>query len=418
MKKNRSSLLSILFLLLGGAISLMAQTTVTDSISRQPISFGHYLNQVGQKNLSLLVEKHNVKIADAEVIAAKVMPDPELSFSGSEENYSLELGYTLELGNKRGSRVKLAKSEAELSKLALEHFFQELRAEAAEVFLDAIHQGELLKVKQSSLDYMIQLSYSDSYRYRMGEITENDARQSKLEVSILLNEVYEQEAAYKSALAVLNQYMGQTIDTLNIPAGKWNHLNREFMLPELIATAHENRIDLMSSHKNNEVAMNQLRVARSERWFDLGLTAGYERNWQGFFPSRDMMKVGVSIPLKFSNMNKGRMKAANYAVEQSRYEMENMHLQIQTEVSQAFFQYEAVSQQVNQYKSGLLEESRKILEGTAYTYKRGETGILEVLIAQRSYNEVQEQYLDTMKNYASSLVKLEKTCGIWDIDFE
>lgn len=52
-----------------------------------------------------------------------------------------------------------------------------------------------------------------------------------------------------------------------------------------------------------------------------------------------------------------------------------------------------------------------------YKYKRGETNITEVLIAQRTYNEVQEQYLGAMKGYASALVNLQKTCGIWDIEF-
>lgn len=80
---------------------------------------------------------------------------------------------------------------------------------------------------------MRQLSRSDSLRFISGEITENDVRQSKLEASSLLNEVYEQEAAYKSALAVLNQYMGITTDTLTMPAESWDMLDREFPL-----TAH------------------------------------------------------------------------------------------------------------------------------------------------------------------------------------
>ena len=50
-------------------------------------------------------------------------------------------------------------------------------------------------------------------------------------------------------------------------------------------------------------------------------------------------------------------------------------------------------------------------------YKRGETSILDVLVAQRTYNEVQQEYLETMKGYAASLVALERACGIWDICF-
>ena len=47
----------------------------------------------------------------------------------------------------------------------------------------------------------------------------------------------------------------------------------------------------------------------------------------------------------------------------------------------------------------------------------GENNILDVLVAQRNYHEVQQEYLETMKGYAVSLVELEKACGIWDIRF-
>ena len=94
-----------------------------------------------------------------------------------------------------------------------------------------------------------------------------------------------------------------------------------------------------------------------------------------------------------------------------------MELQIQAEITQAWFGYEAEKKKVAQFKSGMLEDSQKVLDGMVYKYKRGETNILDVLVAQRTYNEVQQEYLETMKGYVTSLVELEKACGIWDIHF-
>ena len=94
-----------------------------------------------------------------------------------------------------------------------------------------------------------------------------------------------------------------------------------------------------------------------------------------------------------------------------------MELQIHTESTQAWFCHEAEKKKVAQLKAGILEDSQKVLEGMVYKYKRGEINILDVLVAQRTYNEVQQEYLETMKGYVASLVELEKTCGIWDIRF-
>lgn len=381
------------------------------------LSLEDYLNRVGKSNLTYLSEQLNVKMADAEIIAQKVLPDPELNFEALNENFVVELGYTVELGNKRGARVRLARSEAELARLNLTWFFEELRAEATDAFLEAIFQRERLNMKKSSYEYMLQLSRSDSIRFRSGEITENDARQSRLEAATLLNEVYQQEAEYKAALVTLNQYMGHSTDTLSMPVGSWDSLGREYILSDLIASGLTRRLDLVAASKEMEVANNQVRLARAERKMDVDLMVGYERDWKGAFPARENLKAGLTIPLKFSNINKGSLKVARFQADQKQYNYRNTQLEVETSICQAFYYFEAAKKQVAHYRSGLLDESKKVLEGMVYTYRRGESGILDVLIAQRTYNEVQEQYLEVMKGYVSSLVNLQKTCGMWDIRF-
>lgn len=406
----------LLVLLMAGAVCIPSLAQVR-KYPQQDISFTEYLNRVGKSNLGYLAERLNVSIADAETVAQKVLPDPELEFEAGSDNFSLSLSYSLELGNKRGSRIRLARSRAELEKLLLEQGFQDLRADAANLFFEAILQRELLGVQNRSYQYMLQLSQSDSLRYTAGEITENDARQSKLEAMTLLNTVYTQEAAYQSALVMLNRYMGATADTLNIPLGDWEELSRDFALAELISAGLDNRIDLLAAQKSTEVSTREYKLTRAERRPDIGLSASYERDWHGFLPPARSAIGGVSVPLKFSNTNKGAIKAAKLRITQSEVRERDMELQIQAEIHQAWYNYEAEKKKVFQYKAGVLEDSRKVLDGMVYKYKRGETNILDVLVAQRTYNEVQQGYLETMKGYVASLVELERACGIWDICF-
>jgi cobalt-zinc-cadmium efflux system outer membrane protein len=51
-----------------------------------------------------------------------------------------------------------------------------------------------------------------------------------------------------------------------------------------------------------------------------------------------------------------------------------------------------------------------------YSYKRGQSSLLEVLNAQRTYNDVQHDYYGTLHDYAVALVELERAAGIWDIN--
>lgn len=85
---------------------------------------------------------------------------------------------------------------------------------------------------------------------------------------------------------------------------------------------------------------------------------------------------------------------------------------------QAYWSYELCSKQVEQYDNGLLRQAAEVMEGKNYSYQRGEVSLLEVLDAQRTYDEVQAQYIETLFNYSVALVELERAVGLWDITFE
>ena len=385
-------------------------------VQDREISFDAYLNCVGRQNLEFLANKLNVSIADAELAAAKVMPDPSLDFEGSKESFSLGLSYTLELG-KRRFRTGLARSQKEYEQLALEQNFQDLRAQAAELYADAMLQKELLNVKKSSYQYMLELSRSDSLRYVAGEVNENDARQSKLEAVTLLNDVFDQESACYSALEELNRFMGVQSDTLRLPSGTWQKLECKYTLPELLEIGSKGRADLLAAVKNVEVSRRAYKLASAERRPDIDLSVSYERDWHHFWPQARYLTFGVSIPLTISAGNKGERRAAKYGINQAELMQRDMELQVQSEIKQAWYAFEAEKKKIDQYLQGVLGDSEKVLDGTVYQYRRGEASILDVLMAQRTYNEVQQDYLETMKGYVTALVGLEKSCGIWDIHF-
>ena len=401
----------------------------------EPIGFIQYLNLVGQNNLGYIAEKFNVKIADANVISQKVFPDPELTVSAYDnQERSLQLGrgfgfdldYNLELGGKRSSRIRLAKSEAEMAEILLEGSFRELRADAAISFLESLKQKGLLEVKRESYNAMKQLYEYDSLRFKAGEINETDMRQTKLEAAALLNEVYSQEADYKSSMAELCELAGRAPNILLMPHDiETLHamsLQQTVSLPELYAAAIDNRTDLTAAMKQKEISTNQLKLTKAERAIDLGLNAGYDinaevRNEIAPVPPFRGVRAGVTVPLRFSNINRGTVKASQYTVEQSEIEYAAIELQIQKEVSQAFFNYESMQKQLSQYSLTILDDAKKVYDGILFKYRSGETNLLDVMVAQRTYNDIREKYVETLFDYASSIVELNRKCGTWKVEF-
>lgn len=413
-------------------ISLIGLCSVLAVSAQQviPLSYRHYMEKVAEGNLEYAAERLNVNVSEAEVSAAKVFNDPNLSVSYfNNENNSLEMGEGVEVElsktftfGKRSAGIALARSESELTKALLADYFRNLRADATVSYLEALKQHELYKVKENAYETIRRLAESDSVRYTLGKIMEIDATQSRLEAGILHNELLQAGADLQNAFANLNLLTGTLAhDTLFQPEADLHLPPRDFAMADLLATAVENRADLVAALKNKEVAARALKVARRERNTDVDLSIAVSRNArvhneEAPAPPFTGVTAGIAIPLKFSNFNKGTVRAARYREQQAETQYQQALLQVQTEVMQAYRSYQSFTQQVGHYENGMLSQAREVINGKIYSYNRGEVSLLEVLDAQRTYDEVQAQYIETLFNYGTALVELEKSAGIWDVE--
>lgn len=414
-------LYSILLLLISSLVA-EAQTLV-------PISYRQYIERVTEGNLEYAAERLNVNISNAEVAASKVFNDPNLSVSYSNnENKSLQMGESVEVElsktftfGKRGAGIALARSESELTKALLADYFRNLRAEATISYLEALKQHELYKVKENAYKAIRQLAESDSIRFSLGKIMEIDATQSGLEAGILHNELVQAGAELNNAFSNLNFLTGvASHDTLFQPEASLHIAPRDFIMADLLFAATDSRADLVAALKNKEVASCALKVARRERSTDVDLSVAVSRNGRVYneeapAPPFTGVTAGIAIPLKFSNFNKGTVHAARFREQQAEAQYQQALLQVQTEVMQAYRSYQAFIRQVQRYEDGMLRQAREVIDGKIYSYNRGEVSLLEVLDAQRTFDDVQIQYIETLFNHSTALVELERSAGIWDV---
>jgi cobalt-zinc-cadmium efflux system outer membrane protein len=397
------------------------------------LTLGEFLKNVGRANIAYAAERYNVEIAEANLSAAGVFPDPELSVSyANHQDWALrmgygveaELSYTLELGGKRKARMRLAQKQKGLTMALLDDYFRKLRADAALVFFRALRQRRLCEILSASHAQMLALAQADSLRLRLGVVTEVDARQSRLEAAAMLNEVYAAEGDLHVVWLELAWLQGDRLmGGLDSLAGTLDAFGREFDLPSLVVTAQNNRADLQAALWAKDVSQQSLRLAEANRVIDLGVSlgGGYSSEVLNVIapaPAFVGVTAGVSIPLRLSNANRGGVRAARLVAMQSDRLYEGVELQICSDVLRANSAYATACRRVEQFGAGLLADAQMILQSKVYSYGRGETGLLEVLNAQRTYNDVQRSYNETLYERAVALVELERACGIWDIGVE
>lgn len=403
--------------------------SVGTAAAAQPLSYGEYMEKVYAGNIGYAGERLNVPIAEAELRAAKIFNDPSLSLEYSNnddwnirmgQGVSAELSKTLSFGKRRAG-IELAQSEKALAEALLDDYLRRLRAEATVAYLDALRARRMAEIEQDAYENIRGLADGDSVRMVGGKISEIDALQSRLEAGVARQELLRARTEARNALVSLSVMMGGEASVPEEIAGELRCPGRLYSLDELLGAAEEERADLVAASRSAEVAGRELQVVRRERNTDVDVAVGANyntrvRNEEAPAPRFTGFTVGLSVPLRFSNFNRGAVEAGKLRVQQARKAYEQARAEVRAEVMCNYNDYETALRRASGYDGELMARAKRVLEGRIYAYRRGESSLLEVLDAQRTYNEVCRDYAESLYESMVSQVKLECSAGVWSLE--
>ncbi|OQA05342.1 MAG: Outer membrane protein TolC precursor [bacterium ADurb.Bin374] len=430
-----------LFVLLGGlstvgtapADSFVASLTSVAS-GAATISFGEYLDAIEHLSPELECQRQGVTAAKAGISVARIRPDPQLTggidslelASANKPNASIvtvcELEIPFETAGKREKRIKAARTGVRQAEVEVKTLRWRLISDAAEAFIEAARLQGVLERKRSSLKAYQELVSSNEIRCKAGDIGELELRQSRMEEERFQTEVGMAEAEAGKAVVNLSKplgkgfaevFPGREIDARlafqpsDIPAEEW------------ISRALKGNEELRRAELAVDAARDALRLARANRSVDptvnIGLTntprVGERFDAFGTVtnsPAERSLTMGltVGVPLPLSNRERGPLKQAEVAVKQAELQLQSLTEGIKTEVQGSYTQYQAMIRAVEQYRQRILGEADRVLEGIRKSYRMGEASLHELLEAQRSADDIYQEYLQAMADYALARVKL------------
>jgi cobalt-zinc-cadmium efflux system outer membrane protein len=413
-----------------------AQPLSTQAIWRpstlQPIAFQDFVQEVERSNLDLAAQRYNVSIAEAQLVVARVYPNPtfqlgyngDVSHQNQASNYAAGLSQTILLGGKIGARTDVAQSGIKIANSQLADFFRNLRANAAGAFVDGLTQQLNVERKQRSMETLEQLVKSNTERLRVGDIGEIDLVQSRVALLQARSDLLAAQSALQQTLAGLAVLVGrQQQDGLWSPSGNLEIGRRAFAVADLVKQALGTRSDVLAAQSVLEAAHAQYVLAQANRVPDLtvGLNSGYfTRGTNPIDPTPIWKSLGVnfSIPIPISNLvNQGDLQAALNTELQAKQSLAALELKATTDVRSAYERYTLAADAVAHYSSQLLQDADRVLDAKIYSYNRGAASLLDVLEARRANNDIYLAYYTALSEQAKALIALEQSAGIWDINF-
>jgi len=240
---------------------------------RPHLGFEDYLAEAMRFNLDLAAQRATVAIVHAGLTTAAQRPDwsadfglpvVDLSGQGNPTTFSIGLDAPVELGGKRGHRMRAAKQDLSAANADYDDAVRQLRATATGAFIDALSARAILVSKHKSSGELDRIVSVNEERHRVGEIGEIELVQSRVEREQFEADLILAEANVVSADLVLGQVLGKPeriADRLPVPDGTLDIPVRTFDVAQLVVTALERRPDVLSKQRGLKAAELRIELA-------------------------------------------------------------------------------------------------------------------------------------------------------------
>lgn len=415
-----------------GSIFVFLVVVLTNPViaqSQQPtaITVNQAVQEAIEKNLGLLAERYNLSIADARIATAKLRPNPVLSIGGDHldllgtgfndtngagpSEYSIRTDFVFERGDKRQRRIEVAQQAKQVAEMQLLNATRALVLDVQNAFLEVLLAKESLKLAQDNLTAFNKLVAVSVERVRAGDLARVELTRTQLAELQFKNQVIQTATKLRIAKQRLQLLIGRSAPSPSFEvSGQMRREPLPFSLDELQQQALARRPDYQAMIREQTRSQAEIRLQLAERKYDFTFGTEYRRQ-QGLAGKGNSLGFFVSIPLPIFNRNQGEIARARQEQLQIEARLRALEAEIRNEISAAWQQHETARTLLEQIETDMIERAKRVLASIDYSYRSGEASLVELLDAQRAFNDTMQSYSEARAEYARSLYLIDSTIG-------
>jgi cobalt-zinc-cadmium efflux system outer membrane protein len=371
-----------------------------------------------------LARNPTLRQAQAEIRAARgrrsqagLYPNPVVGYTGEEirggklggGQHGAFVEQTIVLGGKRGLSQGIFEREVRLAEIEAEEQRLRVLNSVRLAYYQVLAAQELLQTRRDGARLVEDALHTARRLRNVGAGDEAEVLMAEVELQQAELAVIRQENHLQRVWAALAAVAGQPGLPLGAVAGDLEAapvLDEDQVLRALLQESPAVRISRVSVERAEAI----LQRARREAVPDLQLRAGVQQNRELLVPGRRVgaqgfAEVGFQLPL--FNRNQGNVEAAQAETERSQGEAERVQLVLRERAAAALQSYRNARAMAGRYREQVLPRARRAYEMMLTGWGQMAASYPQVLMAQRTWFQLHEDYIGALENVWTTSVALQ-----------
>ena len=384
--------------------------------SGEPITLARALALTLERSPQLAAFSWDIRAAEARILQAKLLPNPEISWDGEDftragvqsatesMQNTLVLSQLIELGGKRKTRVR----EAQFDRRAVAWDYQVKRLEVLKsttlAFIEVLSGQRKVQLAEENVELTERGIPITQKRVEAGKAASVELIRTNTEVATARIELNEATHELEAARVNLAAQWGAKKATFPSVSGNLEQLRPIPSLESLKAKLQANP-ELAKWTTERERREASLNSARAEAQPDLTVNAG--PRLLGASHADMSVVAGFSIPLPLWNRNQGKIAEAEANVAKTSDEQAAAEADANAELNEAYQNLERAAEEVRMLRDTVLPGAKSVVDQTTDGYATGRFSQLDVLDAQRSYIESRTQYVRALSDFQKAAAQID-----------
>ena len=354
-----------------------------------------------ERNLSLIAERYNIDMAQAQVLQAKLFENPVISLEqnvynrlngkyfdfGKEGEAVVEIEQVIHLAGQRNKQVRLEKINKEIAEYQFEEVMRTLRQELNEKFVEVYFLSKSIAIYEKEVNSLQVLLGGMKIQQEKGNISLMEISRLESMLFSLRKEKNERENDLLTTRGELNLLLNLPEDTqvqLSLDEEVLQQLDlSQLSFADLKAIINE-RPDQKIARSTVNASRANLKLQKSMAFPEFSVKGNYDR--VGNFIN-DYFAIGVSLSVPIFNRNQGNIKAARFSIQQAGVQQEYAANRADMELFTAYTSLEKATQLYQSTNMDLERNFEKLITGVNENFTRKNISLLEFIDYYDSYKE-------------------------------